>query len=175
MILVLALAYFAATAASLWVAPGFEGIVGALLAGIMLAIMRSDWQSYRVPDRLNVLALTLRGADIALSPNPQGPDAFDSLFGALIASGAFYLFRAIYEWLRGREGLGLGDVKLAAVAGAWIDLHLLSFVVEFAALTCLTVALIRARGWPKADARVPFAVGFAPAIWFVWWLQRLPG
>ena len=142
---------------------------------IMLAIARSDWRSYRVPDRLNALALALRGVDIALSPTPRSPDALDSLFGALIASGAFYLFRAAYGWLRGQEGLGLGDVKLAGVAGAWIDLRLLAFVIEFAALAGLTLALIRRRGPLKGNTRVPFAVGFAPAIWLGWWLERLSG
>ena len=40
-----------------------------------------------------------------------------------------------YEWWRGRPGLG--DVKLAAVAGAWLDWHTVVAVIEAAALAAL--------------------------------------
>ena len=88
----------------------------------------------------------------------------------------FYLFRFVYRLWRGREGVGLGDVKLAAVAGAWIDWPLLPFVVEFAAVFGLALALVRAlragRGL-RGDTKLPFAVGFAIAILVGWQYQRL--
>ena len=34
---------------------------------------------------------------------------------------SFFALRYGYARLRGRQGLGLGDVKLAFVAGAWLD------------------------------------------------------
>ena len=169
----LLLAFGAAVVASFWVVPGWGGLMGAALAALMLAIVRADWRCYRVPDRLNALALALRGADILLSAAPKAEAAMDAIAGAALASAAFYLFRLLYGWLRGREGLGLGDVKLAAVAGAWVDLHLLAWVVEAAAISGLALALTRGRSGLRADARMPFAVGFAPAIWLGWWLDRL--
>ena len=44
-----------------------------------------------------------------------------------------------YRWWRGRDGLGLGDIKLAAVAGAW-----LSFVTVFAAVELATLSALGA-------------------------------
>jgi leader peptidase (prepilin peptidase)/N-methyltransferase len=165
----------AAILASLWAAPGLDGAAGACLACLMLAIAVSDWRRYRVPDRLNALALALRGLDIAISPDgPRGEAALDALARAVVTFAAFYLFRAVYGWARGREGLGLGDVKLAGVAGAWVDWRLLPWIVEAAALFGLALALARGRRFGlKADSRLPFAVGLAPAIWLGWWLARL--
>jgi leader peptidase (prepilin peptidase)/N-methyltransferase len=119
----------------------------------------------------------LRGVDLLV--DPPGPRV--EVFAETIARGAtmaalFYAFRAAYRWWRGREGLGLGDVKLAAVAGAWIDWPLLPFVVEFAALSGLALALYRARragAGLRGDTKLPFAVGFAVAIFLGWQAQRL--
>jgi leader peptidase (prepilin peptidase)/N-methyltransferase len=167
----------AAAIASLWAAPDLHGVAGALLAALMAAIVVSDWRSYRVPDRLNALAVALRGLDILfLSEGARFGAALEALTRALVTAATFYLFRAVYGKLRGREGLGLGDVKLAGVAGAWIGWRLLPWVVEAAAIFVLGLAFWRARNkgnLPKADARLPFAVGFAPAIWLGWCVQQL--
>ena len=88
----------------------------------------------------------------------------------------FLLFRVVYRALRKREGLGMGDVKLAGVAGAWVDWSLLPLVVEASALFGLGLAIVRAiragKGL-KAETRLPFAVGFAPAIFVGWQVQHL--
>jgi leader peptidase (prepilin peptidase)/N-methyltransferase len=65
-------------------------------------------------------------------------------------------------------------VKLAAVAGAWVDWRLLPYVVEAAALVGLALALVHARrnGSARADMKLPFAVGFAPAIFLGWSLGQ---
>ena len=83
----------------------------------------------------------------------------------------FFLgFRAAYRALRGLEGMGLGDVKLAAVAGVWIDWAFLPLVVEIAALSGLAAALfahLRGDGF-DLKGRLPFGAFFAPAIWICW-------
>ena len=42
-----------------------------------------------------------------------------------------------YRWLRNREGLGSGDVKLAGVAGAWLGWSTIPIAIEVAALAAL--------------------------------------
>jgi leader peptidase (prepilin peptidase)/N-methyltransferase len=157
------------------VTPGFgEVIVGATLACLMLAIAISDWRRYRVPDPLTVAALGLRALDIYLLGSPLAAPEATTRAAAMAAS--FWLFRWSYRRLRGREGLGLGDVKLAAVAGAWVDWPLLPLVVEAAALFGLSLALFRvlsAHVAPGGDMRLPFAVGFAPAIFLGWQMQQV--
>jgi leader peptidase (prepilin peptidase)/N-methyltransferase len=143
----------------------------------MFAIAVSDWRRYRVPDPLVALALTLRVIDLLAAPEGAGREALgEASVRAATMAGLFYAFRLAYRLWRGREGMGLGDVKLAAVAGAWIDWPLLPLVVEMAAILGLALAFVgayRAGQRPRGDLKLPFAVGFAPAIFVGWQLQRL--
>ena len=152
-------------------------LIGFALACLLSAIAISDWRHYRVPDRLTALALALRGVDILTSP-PGGrvDELVQSAARGVVMAALFHGFRFAYRRLRGREGMGLGDVKLAAVAGAWVDWPRLPIVVEIAALIGVAVALLRAaRGKERlhAAARLPFAVGFAVAIFVGWQMPRL--
>ena len=73
-----------------------------------------------------------------------------------------------YARLRGRQGLGLGDVKLAFVAGAWLDWMMIPLAIQFAAFAALSVYLLRQlvlRRAVSATSRIPFGLFFAPAIW----------
>jgi leader peptidase (prepilin peptidase)/N-methyltransferase len=152
-------------------------VVGAALAALMLAVAVSDWRRFRVPDQLTALALALRAIDLIAAPaGARAEGLFEAALRAACVAALFYGFRAGYRRWRGREGLGLGDVKLAAVAGAWVDWPLLPYVVEAAALFGLGLALVQARragAAPRADAKLPFAVGFAPAIFLGWSLSGL--
>jgi leader peptidase (prepilin peptidase)/N-methyltransferase len=76
--------------------------------------------------------------------------------------------------LRGREGIGLGDIKLAAVAGVWLDLPAVALAIEIAALAALTIVLIRALRGRRVTGKtpIPFGLFFAPAIWIGWLLER---
>jgi leader peptidase (prepilin peptidase)/N-methyltransferase len=80
----------------------------------------------------------------------------------------------LYEWWRGRPGLGLGDVKLAAVAGAWLDWFTIVGVIEAAALAALTaygVWRYVLRRPVVATTPLPFGLFLAPAIWAGWLAQ----
>jgi leader peptidase (prepilin peptidase)/N-methyltransferase len=151
--------------------PLYAFVVGVSLASLMLAIAISDWRRFRVPDPLVALALLLRAVDLVLGSHGEGWQA--ALLRAAAMAAFFYLFRAAYRLLRGREGIGLGDVKLAAVAGAWVDWPLLPFVVEFAAIFGLALAFACSGRGLRRDTKLPFAVGFAVAIFVGWQYQRL--
>jgi leader peptidase (prepilin peptidase)/N-methyltransferase len=76
-----------------------------------------------------------------------------------------WLFRTI----RGREGLGLGDAKLLAAAGAWVGLGAIPTVVLLSALGALvgTVLLHRLlrQAAPIGGTPLPFGPYLAAAIW----------
>jgi leader peptidase (prepilin peptidase)/N-methyltransferase len=89
---------------------------------------------------------------------------------------AFFSLGKLHSYFRGRQGLGLGDVKLAGVAGAWLDWLAMPIAVEIAALAALSVYVLRQLilGKPlSATNRIPFGVFFAPAIWGCWLLQTM--
>ncbi len=87
-----------------------------------------------------------------------------------------------YRRWRGRDGLGLGDVKLAAVCGAWLDFTTVVVVIELAALSAIGVYAANAawRRRPlKGTAFLPFGLFLAPSIWIGWlgetWYSRWLG
>jgi len=129
-ILLFALIAAAAVAVSITGAPGAIGFLGAALALLMLTIAVIDWRRFIIPN-----ALTAAGLALALVHGAvQEPDtmvravAMAALRGAALAL-VFLAIRNVYARIRGREGLGLGDVKLAAVAGAWLDWSIMPIAI----------------------------------------------
>ena len=166
------LALVAGVAASLVAAPGLEGLSGAFLAALMLAIAITDASRYIIPNQLTGAAVALA----LLRAGAIGPEAdwraviWVALRAAAIALPFLALMAGYRRW-RGRDGLGLGDVKLAAVAGAWLGLVTIFAVIELATLAALGAyvlsGVIRKRPL-KATAFLPFGLFLASAIWIGW-------
>ena len=169
-------AAIAAVAASVLAVPGLAGVLGAALAVTMLSIAVIDARRFIIPDKLVLAALALGLFDAWLVQS-EGSAAAALFAAALRGVGlavAFWILRAVYLRLRGQEGIGLGDVKLAAVAGLWLDLAAIALAIEIAALAALTVVLIHALRGRRVTGKtpVPFGLFFAPAIWIAWLLER---
>ncbi len=165
----------AAVVVSMISGPGTLGILGASLALLMLTIAVIDWRRFIIPDELTGVGFALGIAHaVVQEPNAMlAAVAFAVLRGAALAL-VFLLIRYAYKQIRGREGIGLGDIKLAGVAGAWLDWLMLPIAVEIAACAGLLAYLIRqfAFGRPvRATSRLPFGLFFAPTIWFCWVLE----
>ncbi len=165
-----------AIGASLYVSPGVSGLAGALLASVMLVIAVEDWRRFVIPNALNLLAVGLRVVDIGLErPDDFAGAMLDAVLRAIVAAGVFLAFRFAYRNLRGREGMGLGDVKLAGVAGLWLGWPSLPIALEIAALSGLAIALswrARSRGGLGPFTKLPFGAVLAPAIWLCWLWER---
>ncbi len=67
------------------------------------------------------IAMVLNFSDLRLSSYEA---AYDGLlrasWGALVGGGAIWLIRTLYFFIRGMEGMGLGDVKMMAGVGAFL-------------------------------------------------------
>ena len=175
--ILLGLALVAAVGASLVAVPGLEGLLGAFLAALMLAIAIIDSSRYIIPNELTAAALALG----LLRAGAVGPEAgltgviWATLRAVAICLPLLALMEGYRRW-RGRDGLGLGDVKLAAVAGAWLGLVTIFAVIELAALSALGVYAVNAywrRRPMKATAFLPFGLFLAPAIWLGWLAETL--
>lgn len=161
--------------ASLWAAPGAPGWLGAGLALIVLAIAVIDARLFIIPDELTIAGFALALANAAVT----APFAMWEAVGIAVLRGTvlallFWGLRVGYRRVRGREGIGLGDVKLAGVAGAWLSLLAIPIAVEIAALAAIAVFCVRhyAAGKPLDTAlKFPFGLFFAPAIWIGWLLD----
>ena len=173
----IALAVLAAVIVSIAMVPGLRGLLGAGLALVAAAIAVVDARRFIIPDQLSAAGLVLALANAwALAP-----DAGVEAVGLAVLRGAvlallFFALRAIYRRLRGRDGIGLGDVKLAGVAGAWLDWLSMALAIEVAALAALAFfGLWHLAGGRtvRATSRVPFGVFLAPAIWLAWLIEAV--
>ena len=175
--LIPSLALLAAAGASLMAGPGIDGLMGALLAALMLAIAASDFRRYIIPDELTAAAALLALVRSGWVGPDAGRDAVLWAAGTSLAIAvALLALMAAYRGWRGRDGMGLGDVKLAAIAGAWLGFTTFLVVIEIAALIALGTYLLTGaigRRPLKATAFLPFGVFLAPAIWLGWLMDAL--
>jgi leader peptidase (prepilin peptidase)/N-methyltransferase len=117
----------------------------ALCIGLLCAIF-IDLDHMLLPD-----SLTLGGTALGvLSATLRGMELGDSLLGAVIGYLVVWLlFVEGYRLLRGVPGMGLGDAKLLALAGAWFGWGGVLFVLlagsVLGTLTALAVYLARGR------------------------------
>lgn len=164
-----------ATAVSVLTAPGLPGVLGAGLAFVMIAIAVVDARRFLIPNELVLAGLVLgvAAAAVVAQPGRWVANVAGAAGRGLVLALLFLAFRTLYRRLRGREGMGLGDVKLAAVAGVWLGWMAVSLAIDIAALSALAAVLLdvlRGRRFTAAT-RVPFGLFFAPAIWLAWLLD----
>jgi leader peptidase (prepilin peptidase)/N-methyltransferase len=168
---------FGAVAASVSAAPGPLGLLGAALALLMGAIAIADFREFIIPNAATAPAfvLGLINSVIRDAPSLIEPVAFAALRGVSLAL-MFFALREIHGRLRRREGIGLGDVKLAGVAGVWLDWPTIPLAIELAALAGLTayLAVKITSGEPmRSTNRLPFGLFLAPAIWAGWMFETM--
>jgi leader peptidase (prepilin peptidase)/N-methyltransferase len=136
-----------------------------LLAGWTLGLLAVvDILALRLPD---ILTAPLGLAGLVLAPRMLGDPLRDHLIGAaagyLVLAGIAFA----YARLRGREGLGLGDAKLLAVAGAWLGWRAVPIVVVIASAGGLAWAGVRLLRQGRAGLSEPIAFG-APLCAAIW-------
>ena len=169
-----ALLGLSAATVSIWAAPGLPGFLGAGLALLMAAIAVIDGRHLIIPNELNAVALALALINAAaLAPGALPESLAEALLRGAATFLLFFALRLAYRRLRGREGMGLGDVKLAFVAGVWLGWTLIPLAIEIAAVAAL-LAYLTWRALAKRPLKpavlLPFGLFFAPAIWLAWFI-----
>ena len=141
----------------------------------MLAIAVSDARRFIVPDVISLPAVPMGLlASAALASAPTYPIVLHHLAAACAGAGIFYAIKRLYAVFRAREGLGLGDVKLAAGAGAWTGVEGLALVVLLSclhAISFVTILALAKRGAISATTMIPYGAFLAPSIWIIWFAQ----
>ena len=171
---VLGLSATAAALASFAAAPEVRGALGAGLACIMLAIAVIDARRFIIPNELVAAGFVLGLVHAGFVASPVIAGVALATLRSTILAAIFLAIRIGYRRLRGRDGIGLGDVKLAAVAGAWLDWQTIPLAIEIAALSALAFYVLRqwTLGRPlRATTRLPLGLFLAPAIWLGWLLE----
>lgn len=82
-----------------------------------------------------------------------------AFFGALVGGGLIWLLRALYFWTRGVEGMGLGDVKMMGIIGAFLGWRSAALVLIAGSLLGSIVGLVVMRHSPAGmKTQLPFGI-----------------
>jgi prepilin signal peptidase PulO-like enzyme (type II secretory pathway) len=134
-----------------------------------------------IPDELS-LGVTLVGLILGATVLPLGP--WRALLGALAGSGFIWGVAIAYKKTRGVEGMGFGDVKLAAMIGAFLGpLQVLLTIFVAALLGSLYGIVVVLRGGTRksmvafgtflaASAALALFFGHSLTEWYVGLLRR---
>lgn len=96
-----------------------EGIIIALLIVCIITLIITDLEHYMIPDEIQIAsgALAIAYAIVMERDLPH-------LLLSGLAGGAFGLIMLYgFLWIKGRHGLGMGDVKFFVVAGLWLGME----------------------------------------------------
>ncbi len=110
----------------------------ALFSALLLVLSVTDLRVRILPDKVNLTGAILGLASSAFVPVGDGTSLWlsnrlfaypppapalsvaDSLIGAAAGAGILWIFMEGYFRLRGREGMGLGDVKMMGMVGTFL-------------------------------------------------------
>ena len=163
----------AALVIALWAASvlgGWSVLIGCLLGWALLTLTLIDLREKMLPDMIT-LPLIAIGLAATLFLEPLDPLAH--AIGAAAGLALFLAVGAIFRRLRGYDGLGGGDAKLFAAAGAWVGWMGLPSVLLIATVVALAVVLVKMLTRRRNIAREEIA--FGPYLCFGFWIVWLYG
>lgn len=155
--------------------PTPEALKWAVFSALMLVLVFTDLRERILPDVVNYTgfglglilsfftlptdgtALFVANHFFAFPPPAPVLSFMDTLIGGALGSGLLWLVSEAYFRLRGREGMGLGDVKMMLMAGAFLGAKrtLLTIFAGSILGSLLGIAFILARR-KGSDYELPF-------------------
>ncbi len=159
-----------ATAVSFWASTVIDGgllVLSAALGLVLILLAEIDRRTMLLPD---VITYPLIAAGLATTWVLMPERMAAHIIGAIAGFAAFAIIARAYKMLRGRDGLGLGDAKLMAAAGAWLGWLALPGVVVMGAVAALVFAVSARFSGRAIDAgqAIPFGPFLGLGIWISW-------
>jgi leader peptidase (prepilin peptidase) / N-methyltransferase len=155
-----------------WPAAAASVVLGAL----MIAGADVDARTLLLPD---VVTWGAVGCGLIAAAALDRDDPWLAIAAAIARAAGTALALAWLQWcyarLRGQEGLGFGDVKLAAAVGAWLPLKTIPMCFGLASSGALVaVMLARLRGETlDRSTKVPFGAFLCSALWLLFYCGTL--
>ena len=137
----------------------------AVLAICLIWLAIVDLRTGYLPDPLQAV-LALSGLTSAFVGSPIGISWQGAIVGAAVNGGVFWSLRWLVSRLKGREAMGLGDVKLVAVGGLWLGPFALPYIMATGGILTLAGAGIvgLATRRPVWKGEMPLGPGLAAGI-----------
>ncbi len=126
-----------------------------ILVGILYNALTTNWQS-----SLELVSNFSFGFQNFFELLNEVP-ILDSLFGVILGGGILLLIAYTYEIIRKRQGMGMGDVKLLALIGAFLGWQGVFFVIFLSSIlgSIVGLSIIITR---KGDLK--YALSFGPFL-----------
>jgi leader peptidase (prepilin peptidase)/N-methyltransferase len=109
-----------------------------LFVSLLIIITFIDLDTYLIPDVLSLTGVILGFACSFFSPRLSW---FDSLLGIVLGGGFFLLIALGYQYLRNKDGLGGGDIKLLGMIGAFLGWPGVVFTILVSSIVGTVVGL----------------------------------
>ncbi|MEQ1755441.1 MAG: prepilin peptidase [Micropepsaceae bacterium] len=150
-----------------WTVPEGALLMTVLLGWTLLALAVMDARDLFLSDWLT---LPLIPAGLAVCWLLDAESIFEHFVAAALGYVALVSLAWLYRRVRGRDGLGLGDAKFLAGAGAWTGLGGLGSVLLIG--VCVNVVFALAANYRgrqvEAETPLPLGTGIATGLWLTW-------
>lgn len=137
---------------------GFTAAIWFIFCAALVVVTFIDLAHQIIPDVISLPGIV---CGLLVSLLPGQPGFTGALIGAVLGGGSLYLIRLLYYAVTRQEGMGLGDVKLLAMMGAFLGWKSILFIIMAAsfsgALLGIAVMIIK-----KKDGR--YAIPFGPFL-----------
>lgn len=144
---------------------------GGLLAAALSVCFAMDVRRLIIPDVITG-PLIILGLAIHVLDTPS--QILSHAAGAVVGYGMIWAVGLCFRLVRGVEGIGLGDAKLLAAAGAWLGLASLPFVIVIASTLALCYVCLHRVMRRTAVHLVAFGPFLAAGFWLGWLAPVLP-
>ena len=136
-----------------------QTLVAITFSCLMLVLALIDYDHMLLPDRI-----TLPGIAVGLATQLAAPlvGLVPAIAGALLGAGILLAVWGLWWVVRREEGMGLGDVKMLALVGAFLGWQGVLVTLFFGALSGSVVGLaLMGRGGVDLRSKLPFGVFLA--------------
>lgn len=133
------------------------GLSLSLLWLAFIALAMIDFRHFLLPDELT---LPLVWIGLLINIFALYTPLVNAVIGAVVGYIALWIVYWLFKLLTGKEGMGYGDFKLTAVAGAWFGIESLLFVIFASAIIGIIISLSASMIKRKAVTTIPYG----PAI-----------
>jgi leader peptidase (prepilin peptidase)/N-methyltransferase len=146
----------------------WEGLRAFVLSLALVTVAFTDLETLLIPNRITLPGI-VAGLLLRLYPSPL--HVVDGLWGALVAGGIFYVIMRVSPLVFGREGMGFGDVKLAAMMGAFLGLSVVLVAIFLGVVAGgVTAVVLLLSGQRRLGEYLPFGTflalgGVIAALW----------
>ncbi|NIP42762.1 MAG: prepilin peptidase [candidate division Zixibacteria bacterium] len=145
-----------------WLGASWQFLGYTVLTLSLLAIFMIDLEHYIIPDEITYPGMVLGLAFSLVNPEIT---ILESITGMLLGGGGLFLIALIGDWIFKKESMGGGDIKLAAMLGAFLGWQQVLFVFIAASVIGLIASVIAMHFSEnvRENHRIPFGPFLAAA------------